>query len=98
MFYAKFNRHDNALQAAKELKIICENGSSFQRKSGFPYLVLMLSYSMAHNWFDVAEVVAETGKSILNKDHSLNDAGQNEQYNWTKDIARLENLTGKSFH
>jgi hypothetical protein len=98
VFYAKFARHDNALQIAKDMKQLYLKGTSNQRVQGFPYLVLMLSFAMVNNWFDVAEIVAETGRPALSNDMTLSDASQTDQYNWTKDIARLEQSTGKTFH
>lgn len=98
VFYAKFNKHDQAMKIAQEVKGIYRSGSSAQRVCGFPYLVLMLSFSMVNNWIDIAELLANTGNAVLQKEMQLSTASETEQYNWTKDIARLEALTGKKFH
>ncbi len=95
--YIKYGNRDEALKLAQETVAVLKVAPHDQRVEAYKYIVLMLSFSNASHLYDISEIVAKEGQSILLKDFAGKFPDDVAMMNWTKDIATLEKHFGKKF-
>ncbi len=93
----RFQKFDQATALAKDIVAMLEKGTREQRIEAYPYLVLMMSVSLSHNLYDTSEPLVILGQSILKKDMQGMAISKENQYNWDKDLAKMENHFGKKY-
>lgn len=97
IMYHKFGHREKALKLANEIAQTLAKGSADQRIAAMPYIVLMLSFSMATQWYDVAEPLAVCGQSILHKELQSSPLTGDNLANWNKDLAAMEKHFARKF-
>lgn len=93
----RFKRHDKAQKVVNDIVAVLDRENSTQRAQSMPYLVLIQSYALALNWYDIADTITTTGQSILHKDHAGATMDPMNQKNWTNGLARLKQHFGHKY-